>query len=306
MLTVDQDHDSAPRAERVGDGEVARTGSVLHGLARAAYDRIDAVNWSKLKLMLKSPAHYRHNLLQRGGDSDAKRRGRVTHLSVLEPQRFQSDCVVWDGGPRRGKDWEKFKKAHADVEIVTEAEYETCAALGAAVRSDPTALAYLSNGKSEVTVQWRSSEPDSGAVAGWDLACKGRLDFLAANAIVDLKTTRAASEHGFAAESHRYRYDCQAAYYVDGYEAATGIRPPYVIVAVEVDAPHVVTVFRVPDEILARGRETYRDCLQRLAFCTRENVWPAYTDGEVELRLPPWVSQRDDDDISDLDLVIGE
>src|SRR6185312_15116930 len=121
MLTVDQDHDSATRAERVGDGEVARTGSVLHGLARAAYDRIDAVNWSKLKLMLKSPAHYRHNLLQRGGDSDAKRRGRVTHLSVLEPQRFQSDCVVWDGGPRRGKDWEKFKKAHADVEIVTEA-----------------------------------------------------------------------------------------------------------------------------------------------------------------------------------------
>ena len=39
-------------------------------LPRAEYDRQTRVNWSTLRLMLKSPAHYRHGLLADQVDTD--------------------------------------------------------------------------------------------------------------------------------------------------------------------------------------------------------------------------------------------
>lgn len=284
---------------------MSTNGSIIPNLPREDYDRIDAVNWSRLKAMLRSPAHYRHGLLAKHVDTDAKKRGRAVHLAILEPDRFQAECVVWTEGPRKGKAWAKFSAANADREILTEKEHDLCLQLSAAVRGSADAMRYLTGGHAEATMRWALESPAREALDGWRFDCKGRVDYVAA-AIADVKSTKDASPAGFGREVWRYQYHCQAAFYADGHEAATGVRLPFVLIAVETEPPHVVQVYRISDEILDLGREAYRACLDRLAFCKREGDWSGYATGEELLALPRWAVPSSDEDVSELDLVIGE
>lgn len=286
----------------MGDAMRMPTFTLPNGLhpsvSREAYDKLSRTNWSSLKHLGRSPAHYRHNQFNGRTDTTALRLGRAAHLAVLEPERYRAECAVWDGGRRAGNAWEAFKEAHKGYDILTEDEHAQCLALAAAVRANTNAAPYLSGGRAEVTALWTD------AVYGLD--CKARLDFEASvRALVDLKTTRDASPEGFAREALRFQLHVQAAFYCDGYEAATGQRLPYVLVAVEKEPPHVVQVYRVPEAILALGRETYRELLGQLADCRRESRWPGYASGELELTLPRWAVPQEDEDLSELELVIG-
>jgi exodeoxyribonuclease VIII len=281
--------------------------SVIYDLPREEYDRLDGVNFSTLKEMAKSPAHYRHKLLGQDVDTDARKLGRASHIAALEPERFRSECVRWDGGRRAGKEWEAFKAKHRGREILTEDEYQRCMDIQRAVRGDARALSLLSGGRGEVTLLWTHVAQAVGELPGYETRCKARPDFISPLAIVDLKTTRDGSPEGFGREAWRYRYHMQAAYYADGYEAATGTRLPYFIIAVESADPCVVQVYRVPESKLAMGHAEYRGLLDRLAVCRRESRWPGYGDGELELELPRWaMAQNDDEDVTGLDLVLNQ
>lgn len=275
----------------------------IHALTRAEYDAVDRVNFSSLKHIARSPAHYRHRLEHRDeGDTDARRLGRATHMAILEPERFGTEWVQWDGGRRAGKLWDEFVSIYGEENILTPAQWDRCEAMGAAVRSDPVAMRYLSEGAAEQTILWRASSPDLGATKGYEIDCKGRVDWLGP-AIVDLKTCRDGSPEGFGRAAWALKMIAQAAFYVDGVEAVTAKRLPYVLIAVESEAPHVVTVCTVPERYLGAGREEYRGWLDRLALCRRENRWPGYVTGETELLLPKWAGFDNENDLSDLDLV---
>src|SRR6266446_6430909 len=127
----------------------------LHELRREDYDSLqDRINFSTLRLMGRSPSHYRHALLEPRADTDAMKLGRVTHLAVLEPEKFRRSIAVWDGGRRAGKDYEAFAAKNQDRELLTEDEFAECTALQAAVRAHSIASRYISGGKSEVTILW--------------------------------------------------------------------------------------------------------------------------------------------------------
>ena len=274
-------------------------------LTRAEYDGIDAVNWSSLKVLARSPAHYRHARTVKREDTPALQRGRLVHLAVFEPAVFLSTVAVFDGR-RAGKEWEAFKAAHAGSEIVKPDEIEEISAIADAVRREPSAAKHLVSGAAEVAVRWSRTVklPDGSAHAEVD--CKGRLDFVSSDGVlVDLKTTRDASPDGFGREVWRYGYHTQMAWYRDGYESATGKRLRVVLVAVEAAAPHVVAVYRVPDDILDMGREHYEALLGRYAECRRENRWPGYFIGESELALPRYAYPSDDENLDDVGLDFG-
>lgn len=274
----------------------------LHQLQRKDYDAIERVNFSTLKAMAKSPAHYRHGLVAPPEDTDAKKLGRAVHLAAFEPERFQRAIAVWDGGTRKGKDWDKFCEQNVGKELLTEAEHKKCIAIQAAVRADARAMHYVSGGRGEVSFLW-TVEGGEGANA-YRIECKGRIDFDAREAVVDLKSTKDGSPEGFAKQVVNLGYDVQAPWYVDGYFLATKIRKPYVIVAVENTPPHVVQVYRVPDQVLELGRQKYRAWIDRLAWCREHAIWPGYSDGvELDLELPRWAMPYDD--VGELGLTSG-
>jgi len=271
---------------------------------REEYDRIERVNFSTLKWMAKSPAHYREVLVNPAPDTDPKKVGRVVHLAAFEPERFRSRIAVWDGGTRRGKDWDAFKERNEAEgrELLTENEYERCMAIQRAVRADATAMNYLQNGSGEVSLLWAAPVNETGE----EIPCKGRIDFDSQTALVDLKTTKDASREGFGRQVVALNYHSQFAWYSDGYFKACGVRKPYVIVAVENEAPYDVVVYRVPEIALRLGRERYDRWLDQLAFCRRHNTWPGYSGGvELELELPKWALPLDEDDPTGLGLEVG-
>ncbi len=270
----------------------------VHALTRAEYDAIpERVNFSRLKWFEKSPAHYRNQLMNPDTeDTDARQRGRVVSMATYEPDRLHEECVVWKGKARRGADWDDFVEDNEGSEIITEGMLETALNISAAVRTCTMALPYLSGGKGEQTLIWTHTVPDMGAVKGYSIRCKARLDFIAnVGALVDLKNSRDASPLGFGRQVVNYLSDVQAAMYSDGYLAATGKRLPYVIIAVEPFAPYVTQVFSVPDRILQRGREKYMGWLDRLNVCRETNEYPGYATAPMELELPRWAMPVDDE-----------
>lgn len=285
-----------------------RMGNVLYGVSREEYDKSPRVNWSSLKAMARSPAHYQHHEREEAKETSALRLGRVRHLAILEPERFDTEVAVWRGGRRSGAVWTEFCAASEGREIITGDEFASTLAMRESVRRSELAARYLGNGHAEVTLLWRHVAESIGGSPGFCFDLKGRPDFVTADggAIVDLKTTRDASPEGFGREAWRLGHYAQAAMYLDGYEAATGRRVPFIIVAVETEAPHVVSVYRVPDDVLELGREHYRNLLSRLAFCRSERRWPGYSEEEMALTLPPWVIREDEEDISDVGLSFEE
>lgn len=273
-------------------------------MSRADYDRRGEVNFSSLKVLgLKTPAHYHAGLLAPvEDDTDARQRGRAVHSAVLEPTRFRTQFVTWNDGPRnpKSKKWIDFQLEHAGKEIITQGMYDEAIAMARAAQAIPAARPYLMGGKSEVTVLWPFVRESIGPIAGYEMCCKSRLDFVAdCGAIVDLKTTRDASPGGFGREVARYAYHVQAAFYRRAYQVATGKLLPYKFVAIEAAKPHVGAVYSVTDEAFELGETAFTEWMDRLHACQRDNHWPAYGDGEMALELPHWLVE-DDDESTDL------
>lgn len=281
---------------------------IYPSLDRRAYDALEErVNWSTLRALARSGEHYQHALGTEMTETAAMRLGSAVHVAVLEPELFGSIYVVWEGGRRAGKAWEAFCEEHAGREILTLDEYERCVAMQARVRQHPIAGPYVRGGQSEVTILWEETLPAVSDQPAIVTPMRGRIDYLRDDVIVDLKTTRDGSPDGFGREVWRLRYHTQLAIYQAGVKAITGKLLPVKIVTVESEAPHVVTVYDMPEHVLEIGREEYRALLSHLDWCKREGRWPGYSDTETEILLPRWVMPRgEDDDIAGMDLAIGE
>lgn len=279
--------------------------NALPRLSREQYDAVEAVNWSTLKHLGRSPAHYIHGLTPSTDDTDAKQRGRVLHYAVFEPERYRHQVAVWHE-KRQGKAFDDFAKANAGKEIITSRMRDNVEACAKAVRFSSQAARYVASGRAEQAVLWRYDEPKVADLPSFSMQCKSMLDFISDEGVIaDLKSTRDASPTGFAREVLRYEYHVQAAFYVDALKVATGRTLPFVFIAVEAAAPQVVQVYRVNDDDIQLGRERYMQLLAQLNVCREESRWHGYAETEMELTLPRWARPLEDDDGLDPDLVIG-
>lgn len=270
-------------------------GRIVAGVDFSTYRAAAGVNVSSLKELARSPLHYRYAKDNPKPTTSAMSLGTAAHCATLEPERFAAEFVTWTGGRRAGKEWDAFK---ADAEaaqrlILTEDERDTALAIAQAVRACPEAMVYLKRGHAEVSMSWQHDEPE--------LALKGRVDWLTVvdgcDVVVGLKTTRDLRPREFAAQAARLCYHWQWAFYYDGFERITGRKPAMVEIVVENAAPHAVAVYRIPEHVLERGRQEYRDALTTLAQCEASGVWPGPVVGEVEFDLPGWAYPEDENDI---------
>lgn len=250
----------------------------------ADYRRIDAVNWSTLKEIRRSPAHYRHALAAPREDSADMRFGRAAHAAILEPQRYPLDFLVWPG-VRRGKAWDDFESSNAGREILTIDEAERVEAIAASVRAHPAAAAILEGASKEYVLRW--TDPETG------IACKSRLDVCRPldGAISDLKTCQDASDEIFTRSIVSYGYHAQIAFYALGLSEIYGepIRPHRLtLIAIEKRAPHAVAVYQFDAASFAAGMAIVRSALRLLAECRAADRWPAYGDDPIPVALPSW------------------
>jgi hypothetical protein len=110
----------------------------------------------------------------------------------------------------------------------------------------------------------------------------------------DIKTTSSGAGTGdrpgsFGYSCAKYDYIGQAAWYMDGYERATGIRPAgFFFVPVEKDEPYEPAVYFVPDDLLKSGRRLYERLLANRQRCVKAQKFPGHTEYMHPLSVPAW------------------
>ena len=244
------------------------------------YEENPGVNKSTLWEMRKSPLHYWHLMHDTPKpDTPAMKFGRAVHKRILEPVEFFAEYVVAPDCDRRTKEG---KAIWADLmesgkEIISSEDMEIIRQMEAELST----IKYKFFGpdtQTEVPLYWVDSE--SG------IYCKGRLDAISKDCIVDYKTTTDASTDAFTREALRYGYDLQAAMYLDAAEA-NGYNPKsFVFLVQEKNAPYLVNAIKAGDAFIDRGRWIMRDLLAKYKECRDTDKWPGY--GENELILPEW------------------
>jgi hypothetical protein len=249
------------------------------------YCAVEALNFSRLKPMMRSPLAYKWALDNPQEDTPATLLGTWTHRMILEPNRL-GEFAVWGDEPfqeaRRGRAWDKFCAVQDGKTIITSKERDHMVGIAVAVRQSPVAGKYLKDkGPTEVSMFWHD---DAGR------AFKGRIDKLIprTHTMANLKTTRSSEPHQFGAQAYKLGYHMHEALYWDGYRTLTGTAPKQKIIAFESKAPYEGAVYRITPDVRLQGLEDLQALLDRLAFCEKHNTWPPEMDEESDLILPSY------------------
>lgn len=267
------------------------------------------VNWSTLRHLAVSAKLLKWRVEHPQKDTPAMLQGRAIHCAILEPAEYPKRWVTagaCEGTTKAGSrcesqgslvladKWYCRVKGHAPAEAAVPAAgmevltledravVEYCAA---AVRDHKVAARFLKDGLAEHELEW--VDPATG------VACRGRLDYLRPDQVVDLKSTREETVRGFTREVAQRLYYGQLAWYHDGAIAAnrlTADAPMPVIVSVSTAEPFDVAVYRLSKTAYRAGQILYRDFISRYRDCQSAEYWPGIASSLLELDLPDWAS----------------
>ena len=253
-------------------------GRFAYNLTAGAYFSMPGLSASALCHGCKSMKAMRWYMTNETEPSAAMRWGNICHAALLEPDRFEQDFPVFDG-PKRGKDWQDFRDANADKEIITAEECEQLLAMIEAVRSRKDAFDLLSDGDHEVSAFWQYEGCGN---------CKGRMDVLNKNAIVDLKTTSDISK--FQNTAAQLLINVRVGWYQVGVREITGALLPVYIVSVEQKPPFDILVYEYDAEALALGRDIAIKTARKYRECEKVSKFPGVCEDIQTLRLPEWAT----------------
>ena len=252
--------------------------------ARDTYDQLQALNWSSLKALNRSPLHFRWLRDHPEPDKPAYALGRAAHCAILEPAEFSSRYAVYSGRrDARTRAYQEWQAKHPGVTALRESDYDAVMAMAEAVRNHRVASRHLQGGRAEETITW--TDPRS------KLLCKGRLDYVRPDGLVDLKTTSKIAPDRWLRDCATYLYHGQVAWYHNGATLAGAISRDAdlpVIIAVETSAPYDVAVYRMTHEAMSTGLDLVRALLDRYVACTAADLWPGVAPEEIPLELPSW------------------
>ena len=119
----------------------------------------------------------------------------------------------------------------------------------------------------EVSIVWIDQETG--------LACKGRVDCLHRGMSVDFKTTTSLRTYEW--EIVKRGHHRQGAFYCEGLKVLTGTQFWHAIVAASSQGP-IFAVRSAPldDDLMAKGRLSFRFLLNEIAKCAAKNEWRCY------------------------------
>lgn len=140
-------------------------------------------------------------------------------------------------------------------------------------------------GEAEMTLVWE----ENGVV------CRSRLDWLntADRVIDDLKTTsRSANPDAYSRALFSVGGDVQAAMYLRGYKAVTGMDAEFRWVVVEVNPPYALSVISPGPDVLALGAAKVDYAIARWRECLTTDSWPGFPTRVCYADLPGYEETR--------------
>jgi len=250
------------------------------------YHSHDSISNSGLKLISRSPAHYKYQ-----PEREPTRNlviGSALHMAVLEPDLYRETYFNSGAADRRAKVYKDLADEYGGEFVLTANEADNIDGIANSLWDKYSVLLSLP-GNNELS--GFSADPETGVV------CRHRFDKLTQNRIaIDLKTAVDARPEAFSKSIHAYGYHMQQAFYSDQYEWITGrMLNDFIFLVVESSAPYACKSYRINQESIDIGRDIYRKCLDEYAKCRESGIWPAYSnDGIEEISIPSWAINQHD------------
>lgn len=249
------------------------------------YHAHPALGSTQIRELLRSPAHFK--ALGAKEATPAMQLGTLVHTLVLEPDTFEERYIVAPKVDRRTKagkvEWAEFQAAAGDREVIDAATNGKAREIAVSVRTHARAAKLLEAATArEESLFWEDEETG--------VECKCRPDARAASGlVVDLKTARDASPHGFQRAVASHGYHIQAAHYMAGVRAAGYAAREFLFVVVETELPYGVAVYRLDPYAIERGEDARVKALDLFVECRERGEWPGYGAGKIEtIELPGW------------------
>lgn len=268
-----------------------------------AYRALGGVNWSTLKAMRDSPAHYQAAKKEGRNDTPALITGRLLDCLIFTPDEFAAKYVISPYDEFRtnaAKAWRDETTARG-VEIIKPDALAEAQALADAVRKHPVARRYLDAGEFQAPLVW--TDPETG------LRCKGLTDLLNRGPrpfLIDGKSAQTIDKRRYASSAGSFLYHCQLAHYRAGMRIGLGIDPEFIgHIVYEKGAPYDVAVFEFAPAVIDSGEVIVRELLNRVAECEASGEWPGRYP-EIEMitndEMPRWLDDEADESAEDLGL----
>lgn len=247
------------------------------------YHELPRLSASGAKVLLKSPARYRWERDHPPKPTAAMEFGTMLHCLALEPEKFGALYALAPAVDRRTKDG----KAAAE-QWAADNQGKTAVSGDDWDRVHRMADAIEMWGASDLMVGGEAEKPVLWERDGVQL--KAKLDYLAPDRIIDLKTTSADDEDSLVRAAWQYGYHISAAAYQEAAEVATGKRLPKTFVFVSNAPPHDVVILEASEEFLARGRALWNKAVNLYSCCLHFDDWPGMdqTFAGKQLNPPRW------------------
>lgn len=269
---------------------------VLGRIPEPQYRKMEGLAQSDLTQYLKSPRHFElREHIDR--DSDEMAFGTMFHMAFLEPARFKESYIIAPQTMPNGEMinrrsskhreyLEAFQEDNLDKIVCSEKDMELLTAMLNEMARTPLLRELFNGGQSECTATWDYR----------GLKCKGRADYFTAETlhgrvVLDLKTSQHASHDKFARSIHNYAYDCQSAWYRDGFQA-----DKFLFVVIEKSKYPGIGIYD-GDLWYELGKRRLDRCIDRHLECVSKNHWPSYTEGIELIKPPSWLAAQDEEQI---------
>ena len=258
-------------------------------LPEAQYRASEGISKSSLDWIAppRTPAHYKAKVTGLIADEQtpAMRLGQMIHRAILEPDTVAGAWVVKPEGmnfaTKDGKEW----KAAQTLPIITADEAATITGMRDSVHAHPAVKRVLANARTEVSL---FANGEDGVLR------KARIDALpeSGNVLVDIKSCQSADPDLMAKSVVAYRYDVQAAYYLDICKLLGIDKSEFLFVCVEKLPPYAVAVYALDQDAIEYGRKQYQRDLAAIKHCEAEDHWPSFTQDITTLALPAWAQRQ--------------
>lgn len=254
----------------------------------ALYHNGHGISSTGIKKLLKSPRHFK---MPADTDNDALRFGRLFHMAMLEPDRFERSTILLPDLDRRTKEG---KAKHQELSALAK---ERKAEL---VRDDEMImLRDMQSACDESQLFQNITRGCQFEIAGytWHLfpqaLTKAKADILGSDYIADLKTISNSDPADLPYQIVRYGYHISAAYYLDVLSDVTGRQyQQFMWIFVDKEQPHGLRFIAASAKMLEIGRREYRRALELYRQCLASDHWPCYPEQFEELELPPSYLRR--------------
>jgi PDDEXK-like domain of unknown function (DUF3799) len=248
--------------------------------------RCPGLSKSDLDKISRSVLHYLHSKTEEHKQTDAMLLGSLVHDSILSPEVLPNYVIEqkFDKRTKQGKvDAEAFELENKNKTIITQEQFDIAANMKAAFDLNPICCKLIEDSIKEKAMFWTDPETK--------LLCKCKPDIRREDGIIiDLKTCEDASDTEFAKSVINYKYHKQAAYYLSGATAATGIEyKHFIFICIEKKPPYGIAIYNLPEEYISVGREKYKFDLCKFKEITDKNSYQGYPMVIQDLRLPNYV-----------------